>query len=193
MRVIAGKYKGRNLKTLKGDTTRPTTMRVKESLFSSLISIRGDFDGIVVLDAFAGSGALGIESLSRGATKAVFFERSKQAAQIVKDNLALLQDAHDKALLELGDTARLAMRKRPYAFDLVFFDPPYVYAVQEVFDIIASLDEAGVLNTGALICYELSKKNKEMCAVEAHRVKCELVSMKDFGETTYVILRKGNE
>lgn len=192
MRVVAGTYKGRNLKTLKGDATRPTTMRVKESLFSSLTSLLGNFDGLVVLDAFAGSGALGIEALSRGAERTVFFERSKQAAQVVRDNIALIGAARDKAVLEIGDAARLCMRERPYSFDLVFFDPPYVFAPDQVFDLIDSLEIAKTLVPGTFICYELAKKNKDACIEEAHRVKCELVSTKDFGETTYCILRKGS-
>lgn len=192
MRVVAGAYKGRNLKTLKGDATRPTTMRVKESLFSSLTSLLGSFDGLIVLDVFAGSGALGIEALSRGAARAVFFERSKQAAQVVEDNLALIGDAGEKASLEIGDAARLCTRKRPYAFDLVFFDPPYAFSPAQVCDLIDTLDAAEVLSPGALICYELAKMNKDACIEEVHRVKCELVSTKDFGETTYCILRKGN-
>lgn len=192
MRVVAGAYKGRNLKTLKGDATRPTTMRVKESLFSSLTSLVGSFDGLVVLDAFAGSGALGIEALSRGAERVVFFERSKQAAQVVRDNIALIGEAPDKALLEIGDAARLCTRTRPYAFDLIFFDPPYAFTPTQVFDLIDALSAAKTLVPGTLVCYELAKMNKDACIEEIHRVKCELVSTKDFGETTYCILRKGN-
>lgn len=192
MRVVAGTYKGRNLKTLKGDATRPTTMRVKESLFSSLTSLFGNFDGLVVLDAFAGSGALGIEALSRGAERAVFFERSKQAAQIVRENITLIGAERDKAVLEMGDTARLCTRARPYTFDLVFFDPPYACTPDQVFGLIDVLEAAKALASGAIVCYELAKMNKDACIEEAHRVKCELVSTKDFGETTYCILRKGN-
>lgn len=72
MRVIAGSCKGRTLKALKGDATRPTIDRVKESLFSSLYSLRTTFEGACVLDAFAGTGSLGIEALSRGAKRVVF-------------------------------------------------------------------------------------------------------------------------
>lgn len=192
MRVVAGTYKGRNLKTLKGDATRPTTMRVKESLFSSLTSLLGSFEGLIVLDAFAGSGALGIEALSRGAQRAVFFERSRQAAQVVRDNLSFFGDTRNKTTLEIGDAARLCARKRAYAFDLVFFDPPYAFAPAQVFELIDTLKIANVLMPGALVCYELAKMNKDACIEEVHRVKCELVSLKDFGETTYCILRKGN-
>lgn len=191
MRVIAGTYKGHTLKTLKGDATRPTTMRVKESLFSTLISQLGSFEGLVVLDAFAGSGGLGIEALSRGAHHAVFFEKSRQAAGIVRDNLAKVSSA-DRATLEVGDSLRLAQRSRPCPFDLVFLDPPYAFMPDRVFDLIETLQGAASLNADALICYELAKKNKPACSSEADRLKWELVAAKDFGETSYVVLRKGN-
>ena len=123
MRVVAGRYKGHNLKTLKGEATRPTTMRVKESLFSSLTSALGSFDGLNVLDAFAGSGALGIEALSRGAAHVTFFEKSRQAVQVVRDNLNKVHAAPDAYTLEMGDTLKSAERLRSRCFDLVFLDP----------------------------------------------------------------------
>lgn len=192
MRVVAGKYKGHNLKTLKGEATRPTTMRVKESLFSSLTSILGSFEGTIVLDAFAGSGALGIEALSRGADRVVFFERSRQAAQIVRDNLSKISAPEAAAVLEIGDATKLVMRSRGVAFDLVFFDPPYALAPESVFSLIEALVATDQLNADALICYELAKKNKPACLEQAHRLKWEPVSSKDFGDTSYVILRRGN-
>ena len=84
MRVIAGDFKGRNLKAPTGMDTRPTTDRVKESFISSLISAYGSLEGAHVLDAFAGSGALGIECLSRGAESAVFFERDTAALEALR-------------------------------------------------------------------------------------------------------------
>lgn len=190
MRVVAGTYKGRNLKTLKGDATRPTTMRVKESLFSSLTSLLGSFEGLVVLDAFAGSGGLGIEALSRGAAEVTFFERSRAAAGVVEDNLATIGAPSDAVTLKVGDTLRLAVRKQPHPFDLVFLDPPYAFDPAQVFDLIGSLDTQGSLSVRALICYELAKKNKAACYEQAHRVEWEIVASKDFGDTTYCIARK---
>lgn len=191
MRVVAGTYKGHSLKTLKGEATRPTTMRVKESLFSSLTSLLGSFENLNVLDGFAGCGALGIEALSRGAAHVVFFEKSRQAAHIVKDNLNRLPRASERSSLEIGDTFRLACRTRPFVFDLVFLDPPYAFTAEHVLSLIELLDNNAALSADALICYELAKKNKVACCNEAHRLKWEVVSSKDFGETTYIILRKG--
>lgn len=192
MRVVAGRFKGHNLKTLKGDATRPTTMRVKESLFSSLTSLIGSFEGLVVLDAFAGSGGLGIEALSRGVARAVFFERSRQAAQIVRDNLAKIGADAPSTKVEVGDSFRLATRKRPEPFDLVFLDPPYVFTPDQVFSLIEDLSQSGSLHADALICYELAKMNEPACRVAADRLKWNIVSSKDFGDTTYVILGKGD-
>src|SRR4051794_4968213 len=86
-RIIAGKYGGRRIQTPKGSGTRPTSDRVREALFSSLESELGGFDDLVVLDLFAGSGALGLEALSRGAEQATFVESDARAAAVVKANL----------------------------------------------------------------------------------------------------------
>ena len=90
MRIIAGEYRGRVIKAPKGDGTRPTTDRVRESLMSALASARGGLEGAVVLDAFAGSGALGFETLSRCAASACFFERDGAAASVVSGNMRTL-------------------------------------------------------------------------------------------------------
>ena len=192
MRVVAGRYKGHNLKTLKGEATRPTTMRVKESLFSSLTSMLGSFEGLNVLDAFAGSGALGIEALSRGADHVIFFEKSRQAAQVVSENLKKVKAPQDSYVIELGDALRSAGRFHAMSFDLVFLDPPYAIEPACVLEYVESLASASALNADALICYELAKKNKPACLEQAHRLKWAAVSVKDFGDTSYVLLRKGD-
>ncbi|MDR0515232.1 MAG: RsmD family RNA methyltransferase, partial [Coriobacteriaceae bacterium] len=87
MRVIAGEFKGRPLKAPRSDTTRPTADRVREATMSSITSARGGFEGALVLDAFAGSGALGIEALSRGAAWSCFFETDRQALRALKANI----------------------------------------------------------------------------------------------------------
>lgn len=191
MRVVSGTYKGHPLKTLKGDATRPTTMRVKESLFSAIVSARGGLEGVCVLDGFAGSGALGIEALSRGAASVVFFERSRAAAKIVSENLTKIGARKEAWKLEVGDAFALASKKRAHPFDLVLLDPPYMIAPSQVLSLVRTLDDAGSLNAGALICYELAKKNKPELVSELDRLKWETVSLKDFGDTTYVLIRKG--
>ena len=126
MRVIAGQVHGRRLKAPRGMATRPTSARVRESIFSRLAA-RLDFDGLKVLDIFAGSGALGIEALSRGAASAVFVERDARAAGAIRANLGELGLGDDEAIVvqaPLSAALRTA-RERGDAYDLVFLDPPY--------------------------------------------------------------------
>lgn len=123
MRVIAGKARGRKLQSLAGRSVRPTSDRVKEALFSMLES-RCDLGGARVLDLFAGSGALGIEALSRGAAEVVFVERDPAAARVVRRNLSVCDGT--TALLPMD--ARRALEELERAgsrFDVVFLDPPY--------------------------------------------------------------------
>ena len=117
MRVVAGEFKGRRLVAPRGSRTRPTADRVREALFSML----GDVEGAEVLDLYAGSGALGIEALSRGAAGAVFVERDPKAVAAIERNLAAVGV---EARVERTDAQRfLARASGPY--DLVFCDPPY--------------------------------------------------------------------
>jgi 16S rRNA (guanine966-N2)-methyltransferase len=123
MRVIAGRLGGRRLKAPRGTSTRPTSDRVREALFSML----GDLHGARVLDLFAGTGALGIEALSRGAESVVFVERDASAIRTLSANLAALELAEPAAELRRGDafTALQSARGRAETYDLVLIDPPY--------------------------------------------------------------------
>jgi 16S rRNA (guanine966-N2)-methyltransferase len=117
VRIVAGEFKGRRLAAPRGARTRPTADRVREALFSML----GDVAGARVLDLYAGSGALGIEALSRGAASAVFVERDAQAVAAIERNLEPLDV---EASVARADVARWLTRAEG-RFDLVFCDPPY--------------------------------------------------------------------
>ena len=119
MRVITGTARGRRLKELQGMETRPTTDKVKESIFSI---IQFDIEGRRVLDLFAGTGQLGIEALSRGARECVFVDQRKDAVTLIRENLALCQLDH-LAHVRQGDG--LAYLKSGEKFDIIFLDPPY--------------------------------------------------------------------
>jgi len=135
VRVITGTARGRRLETLPGDATRPTSEKVKESLFSA---IQFDIEGRRVLDLFAGSGQLGIEALSRGAAEAVFVEKRLDAVRLVKENLALCQ-LQDKARVHAGDS--LAYLRSGEKFDLIFLDPPYGSdLLNQALEMIAAFD-----------------------------------------------------
>ena len=123
MRVIAGSHGGRRLKAPGGRRTRPTSDRVREALFAML----GPLEGELVLDLFAGTGALGIEALSRGAARAVFVERDSSAAAVLAENLAALGiGAQTGELRRLDALAALrSAREQGEAYDLIFVDPPY--------------------------------------------------------------------
>lgn len=122
MRIITGKARGVKLKTLEGLDTRPTSERTKEAVFSML---QFDIVGKRVLDAFAGSGQMGLEALSRGATSAVFVDRSKQAVDIIRQNTELtrLNSMSKIFCCELEDYLKRSVGKN--IFDIVFLDPPY--------------------------------------------------------------------
>lgn len=120
MRVITGLARGRRLETLPGEVTRPTAEKVKESLFSA---IQFDIEGRRVLDLFAGSGQLGIEALSRGASGCVFVDKNTEAVKVIKRNLqhtGLMEKAQ-----VLGTDALSYLTRPGDRFDLVFLDPPY--------------------------------------------------------------------
>jgi 16S rRNA (guanine966-N2)-methyltransferase len=123
VRVVAGRFGGRRLAAPPGRATRPTSDRVREALFSTL----GPLDGERVLDLYAGSGALGIEALSRGAGSALLVERDPRAVAVIRANLEALGLAEPEAVVH-GGTARAALRNasaRGDTYDLVFLDPPY--------------------------------------------------------------------
>lgn len=120
MRVITGTARGRRLGALKGEATRPTTDKVKEAVFSA---IQFNIEGAHVLDLFAGTGQLGIEALSRGAAHAVFLDSRREAAQLVRDNLALT-GLSERAQVLCGDALGY-LASAGQSFDLIFLDPPY--------------------------------------------------------------------
>lgn len=125
MRIIAGKYKGRALYTPNSNHTRPTSGRVRESLFSILLARNPKlFVGANILDLFSGSGALGLEALSRGASSVLFYENSKKVCHIIEKNIQMLDVARQCRIIS-ADATYLVQNKKPQKFDVVFADPPY--------------------------------------------------------------------
>ena len=120
MRIIAGTWRGRPLVAPKGDTTRPTADRTREALFSMLTSRLGSFEGLAVADLFAGSGALGLEALSRGAASCIFVEQDRPAVDALRANADKLGVKPD-----IRATSVLALGSAPMPLDLVMMDPPY--------------------------------------------------------------------
>jgi 16S rRNA (guanine966-N2)-methyltransferase len=151
VRVVAGRHRGHPLKAPPGRRTRPTADRVREALFSIL----GGVEGLDVLDLFAGSGALGIEALSRGAASATFVERDGRAAQVIRENLAALGE---QATVVSADALRwLKSAPAGAAFDLVMIDPPYDSARR--LGVTLSQLLPAVLADDAVIVTESDKRN----------------------------------
>jgi 16S rRNA (guanine966-N2)-methyltransferase len=156
MRIVAGRFRGRMLKAPAGDTTRPTSDRVREAVFSSIASIAGAGLGAgVVLDAFAGSGALGLEALSRGCNHAVFAEQDRGALAVVRANVAAL-DVDAETTVVSGDVFTLAQRgslpRAPYS--LLLLDPPYRLDPARVASLVRDLATNGQLEDGAVVVWE---------------------------------------
>ena len=144
MRVITGSARGMTLKTLEGISTRPTTDRVKEAVFSA---IQFDIEGRRVLDLFAGSGQMGIEAMSRGALTASFVDKDKGAVAVIKENLEKTGFASSCSVFQMDYSSFLTMNTQ--MFDLVFLDPPY-----ESDMLLKALDSLGVFvpSGGTAVC-----------------------------------------
>ncbi|WBY16010.1 16S rRNA (guanine(966)-N(2))-methyltransferase RsmD [Erythrobacteraceae bacterium WH01K] len=122
MRIIAGDWRGRKLVAPKGDATRPTADRTRETLFNMLASRLGTFEGLSVADLFAGSGALGLEALSRGAGHCLFVEQEKPALDAIRSNIDSFE-ARTRATVSAASVMSLGPAKVPH--DLLLLDPPY--------------------------------------------------------------------
>lgn len=122
MRIVAGEWRGRKLQAPAGDATRPTADRTRETLFSMLVSRIGSFEGLSVADLFAGSGALGLEALSRGAATCLFVEQDAAAIRSLRANIAAMR-APDRCEVRASSVLALGPAKAP--LDLLLLDPPY--------------------------------------------------------------------
>jgi len=149
MRIIAGEWRGRKLVAPAGDTTRPTADRTRETLFSMLVSRLGSFEGLHVADLFAGSGALGLEALSRGAESVTFVEQDAAALRALRANITALR-AQQKADVRAVSVLSLGPAKRQP--DLILLDPPYGTSAGSV--ALDRLNRLGWIAPGAWISLE---------------------------------------
>lgn len=154
MRVIGGIWRGQRLGAPAGRDTRPTADRVREAVFSSLFSLTGGFEGRRVLDLYAGSGALGIEALSRGASHVVFVERDRRAAGVIAANLKSLRSGPDTWQVVTADVSRLVTVAGVEPVSLLFADPPYTIDAAQVWQVLEGLAVGGVLEAGGVVVYE---------------------------------------
>jgi 16S rRNA (guanine966-N2)-methyltransferase len=153
-RIIAGTAGGRRLAVPAGRGTRPTSDRAREGLFATATSIRGTLAGATVLDLYAGSGAVGLEALSRGAADVLLIEADARAARVIRANIAALALPGARLLAERVDRALARGRGDQSARDFVFADPPYAMAQDELERMLAVLLEQRWLAPAALVTVE---------------------------------------
>jgi 16S rRNA (guanine966-N2)-methyltransferase len=153
MRIISGEARGRRLRAPRGDATRPTADRVRQALFDVL----GDATGRAVLDLFAGTGALGLEALSRGARSAVFVEQASGAVRALRTNVAALGCAGRTRVLRIEARRALRLLEREGArFDWIFLDPPYASPLGEA--VLGDLGSGALLAPGGLVVCEHDRR-----------------------------------
>ena len=176
MRIVGGESRGRPLCAPAGDATRPTADRIRQSLFDRLGQ---RCDGLAVLDLYAGTGALALEALSRGATRAVLVEQARPALVAIEKNIATLGYS-DRCRLVRDDVTRAltSLAARGETFDLVFSDPPYALrAAQSTLDLLAS---HGLLAAGARVVLERDKRE----AAATPPAGVALVDERSYGDTS---------
>jgi 16S rRNA (guanine(966)-N(2))-methyltransferase RsmD len=155
VRIIAGRFKGRRLKAPSWDGLRPTSDKLRETLFN-ILSPR--IEGAGVVDGFAGTGAIGIEALSRGAAHVLFIERDRRAAALIAANLALC-GVEQGYTIECGDVASVLRRaSRGIAYDLILLDPPYDIDPDTVTQAVQAA--AGVLAADGLVVLERASRRE---------------------------------
>ena len=183
MRITGGKFRGRNLKIPKSGEIRPTQDRVRESLFNI---IQCELAGAEFLDLFAGSGAVGIEALSRGAASAAFVERDRRHAAVLAENLKTFNLQPPAFSLVSADVYRWIAAYAGGGFDIVFADPPYALGEEKGYSgVLATLAERGVVKPGGLFIAEMTAVQK---AEESPG--WELLRDRTYGKTRILIWRR---
>ncbi len=184
LKIVTGIAKGKKIETLEGETTRPTSQRIKEALFSS---IQFDIENRRVLDLFAGSGQLGLEALSRGAASVSFVDASRESMDIIKKNARFTGffDACRYIVSDYRNYIRKASDRDKY--DLVFIDPPY--AMQCCEDALNRLREGGLLEKGAIVALESGEEK-----IRAEDIKgFEVLKSTHYGKKSFlnILLYRG--
>lgn len=193
MRIVAGECKGRLLKAPKGEGTRPTTDRVREAIMSAVASARGGFEGAVVLDAFAGSGALGLEALSRGAACAQMCERDGSSLRVIEENVRVLHFDRQRARVRKLDVLKDPPCNLQQPFNLVFLDPPYALEPREVLGLVLALAQREALSEDALVIYEHARSATTAVDTILDSCNLSLASRKKYGDTIVDIVKRNPE
>lgn len=182
-RLVGGTAGGRRLRTPPGSGTRPTSDRVREAMFSSLESALGSLEGLRVLDLYAGSGALGLEAVSRGAQVLTSVESDRRTARLVQDNARSLGFAMVEVVAL--PVARFLAQQPRAAYDLVVVDPPYAVTEVELGQVLHLLTSHGWLDPDAVMVVERSARSPEPAWPPGWASE----RRKDYGETTLWYVR----
>jgi len=180
MRIISGKARGTKLYTLEGENTRPTLDRVKESIFNI---IQNEIDGANVLDLFAGSGAIGLECLSRGANYAVLCDKSKEAINIIKKNIEKTH-MEDRVKLINTDFENCLEDLKKEQFDIIYLDPPYntdyIYiAIQKIIKLNIAKKESQII---------IETDDEQRIENDIKNLDVEIVDKRKYGRATIIFL-----
>ena len=181
MRIIGGKARGTKLYTLEGETTRPTLDRVKESIFNI---IQGELEDAIFLDLFAGSGAIGLEAISRGAKKTILCDKSKEAIGIIKKNI---EKTHSHQRVELYNTDfKEALSKIKEKVDLIYIDPPYeTNFIQKSLEII---QDSQIIKDTTKIILETDEEERILKQIE--NLKFEIIDKRKYGIAHIIFLKR---
>ena len=181
MRIISGKAKGTKLYTLEGTNTRPTLDRVKESIFNI---IQNDIEDSTVLDLFSGSGAIGLEFLSRGAKRAVLCDSSKDAIKIIKQNVPKTH-FEEKVEVYNMEFTKLVERLQNQKFDIIYIDPPY--ATDFIKISLEKIIEYELVNENTKIIVETDDETRILNQIE--KMDVEITDKRKYGRATIIFLK----
>ena len=179
MRIIAGFAKGRPISAV-ASATRPTSDRAREALFSTLTSEFGDFDGMRVLDLYAGTGAIALEALSRGAAIVHAVEKDEAAAKAISDNYDSIKSAQFSGIFHLYTMGahRFLSDKAQYQYHFIYIDPPYEVDDIDIIETLVQLRENRFVHPDALIAIERNSRTKEISWPYGY----EEIRAKDYGQ-----------
>lgn len=182
MRIIAGTARSLPLKSVPGMETRPTTDRIKETLFNIL---QDDVPGSYFLDLFSGSGQIGLEAISRGARYAVFVDNGKKAVACIEDNIRFTKFERETKLYQSDVLSALRAMEGKYQFDIIFMDPPYNQEIEK--DVLRYLATSSLLKEDTIIIVEASLETEFDYAEE---YGLELMRLKTYKTNEHAFIRK---
>lgn len=181
MRIIAGSARSLPLKTIEGLDTRPTTDRIKETLFNMLNPY---IPGCEFLDLFSGSGQIGLEAISRGAVKAVFVENNKKAVNCIQENINFTRFQEKSTLLHMDAVSAIRRMEGKHVFDIVFMDPPYKKGLEE--EVLRALADSSIINEDTLLVVEASL---DTCFPYLKELGYEITKEKRYKTNMHVFLK----